>query len=66
MRGGPALSALLLFPTSVSTDTAGNVWWADRGNHLIRMVNVTTNITSTIVGVSGQHGYNGDGTLPIA
>jgi sugar lactone lactonase YvrE len=48
--GGPATSAMLNEPRDVAADSKGNIYIADTGNHVIRMVNPNGNI-STIVGV---------------
>ena len=56
--GGPAASALLNAPESVSADSAGNIFIADRGNFRIR--EVSNGIISTFAG-NGVSGYRGDG-----
>jgi sugar lactone lactonase YvrE len=60
-NGGPALNAKLRQPTSIAIDSAGNLYFADSPNDVIRKVDVTGNI-STIAG-TGSHGYSGDGGL---
>ena len=67
--GGPATEAKLNTPTSVAIDGAGNLYIADKGNNLIREVNTTTGIITTVVGgahaSSGSDGL-GDGGLATA
>ena len=61
--GGPAVGARLRSPHGVAVDGAGNVYFADRGNHRIRKVNASGIIT-TIAG-TGVHGLGGDGGLAV-
>ena len=58
--GGAANEALLSYPTSVATDSAGNVYVADRGNHRVRKIDAATGVISTLAGTGGD-GYGGDG-----
>jgi len=48
--GGPAVNALLDYPSGVSVDSAGNLYIADTLNFAIRKVDVNTKNISTIVG----------------
>ncbi len=57
--GGPATSAALNSPAGVAVDAAGNVYIADRGNHVVRRVSASGTI-ATIAG-RGSQGYSGDG-----
>jgi len=57
--GGPATSALCSFPVKVAADGAGNIYFADNANHVIRKVDAAGIIT-TIAG-NGTPGYSGDG-----
>jgi len=59
--GGPATSAALDFPTGVSVDGAGNIYFADRSNDRIRKVN-TSGIISTVAG-NGLASFAGDGRV---
>jgi hypothetical protein len=45
---GPASDAMLNYPWAVTCDSAGNVYIADHGNNVIRKVNGSNNIISTI------------------
>ena len=56
--GGPATSAMLIFPWGVAVDTAGNLFITDRNNHRIRKVD-TTGTIRTVAG-TGTQGFSGD------
>ena len=62
--GGPATEAQLDNPTDVASDSAGNLYVADRGNSRIRRVDPSGKIT-TIAG-TGVRRYSGDGGLAAA
>jgi len=49
-------------PQSVATDTLGNVYVADTGNHTIRKID-PMGVVTTIAGVAGVSGFS-PGTLP--
>jgi len=57
--GGPATLAKISLPNDVYVDAAGNVYFAEYINNVIRKVN-TSGIISTIAGTS-VGGYSGDG-----
>jgi trimeric autotransporter adhesin len=57
--GGAATSASLCDPTGVAVDGAGNVYIADAGHHIVRVVNLEGAI-STFAG-TGMIGRSGDG-----
>ena len=57
-NGGAATAAKLNQPYSVSTDVNGNVYIADQGNNVIRIVG-TSGIINTYAG-NDTAGYNGD------
>jgi len=50
------------FPSGIATDSAGNVYVADTGNHTIRKI-TPAGAVSTVVGVAGQAGF-APGALP--
>ena len=52
--GGPATSALLEYPQSVTVDNSGNVWVGDSDNNLIRVIN-SKGVINTVI-----HGYAAD------
>ena len=63
--GGPAASAQLNFPTSLTLDASGNLFIADRRNHRIRKIS-SSGIISTVAGAGGeldcrQENFGGDG-----
>jgi hypothetical protein len=60
--GGPATSALLYNPTYTTTDSAGNLYFTDTGNDVVREINAATGVITTIAGTHGQSGADsGDG-----
>ncbi len=63
LESGTALSSQLYLPKTVALDGAGNLYIADTGNHRIRKVTRTGQI-STVAG-NGQLGSGGDGGLAI-
>jgi hypothetical protein len=56
--GGYAAAAMLNFPFGIAVDNPGNVYIADQGNDVVRMVDTAGKI-STIAG-TGTAGYSGD------
>jgi len=58
--GGPATSACLRQPRDVAADSAGNLFVADTGTNVIRRVDATTGIITTVAG-NATAGYSGDG-----
>ena len=56
---GPATKAQLNLPYGLAVDKEGNLYIADYGNNLVRMVGPDGTIT-TVAG-SGAEGYQGDG-----
>jgi streptogramin lyase len=58
--GGPAIKAELNEPYEVRFDRAGNLYFVERLNHLVRRVDRKTQIISTVAG-TGTAGFSGDG-----
>ncbi|EAY28086.1 NHL domain-containing protein [Microscilla marina] len=58
--GGPATAAMLDYPTGITVDAAGNVYFADGSNDVVRKIDATTHVISTIAG-NGNRGFAGDG-----
>jgi streptogramin lyase len=58
--GGPATEARLNEPYEVRFDSAGNMFFVEMQNHLVRRVDAETGVISTIAG-TGKAGYGGDG-----
>ncbi len=48
--GGPAATATVSSPASVALDGAGNLYIADSGNNVIRMISVANGVISTVAG----------------
>lgn len=61
---GPATSALLNNPTGFAVDGAGNIYIADAGNLVVRMVD-SFGVISTIAG-NNKIGFSGDGGPAIS
>jgi streptogramin lyase len=58
--GGSALQATLNMPHEIQFDRAGNLYIAERDNHVIRKVDGKSRIISTVAG-TGVAGFSGDG-----
>jgi Big-like domain-containing protein len=48
--GGPAANSTVSSPGSVALDGAGNLYIADSGNNVIRMISVATGVITTVAG----------------
>jgi streptogramin lyase len=58
--GGPAVDASLNMPHEVRFDAKGDMYIAERDNHVIRKVDMKTGVISTVAG-TGIPGFAGDG-----
>jgi streptogramin lyase len=58
--GGPAVEASLKAPHELVFDKKGDLYFAERDNHVIRKVDMKTGIISTAAGISTP-GFSGDG-----
>ncbi len=58
--GGPATGATFNQPYSLQVDAKGDVYVVDRLNYVIRRIDASTGIISTVAG-TGEIGYSGDG-----
>jgi len=58
--GGPAKNAQLNTPHEVRFDSKGNIYIAERDNHVVRFVDMKTHIISTAAGTN-MAGFSGDG-----
>ncbi|HXB12324.1 MAG TPA: T9SS type A sorting domain-containing protein [Bacteroidia bacterium] len=59
--GGPATAAEIWYPYGMATDKAGNLYFADEANNVIRKIN-TAGIISSVAGYNAfGAGYSGDG-----
>ena len=62
--GGPAIDAEVKDPHGMLIDENGNIYVADRANHVIRLIDAATGNISTVAG-TGVGGYSGDNGLAI-
>jgi sugar lactone lactonase YvrE len=58
--GGPATEASLAAPHELAFDARGDLYIAERDNHVIRKVDMKTGVISTVAG-TGAAGFAGDG-----
>src|ERR1700676_3714529 len=58
--GGPAKDAFLNMPHELRFDAKGDIYIAERDNHVIRKIDMKTGIISTVAG-TGTAGFGGDG-----
>jgi len=58
--GGPAIEASLAAPHELVFDAKGDLYIAERDNHVIRKIDMRTGVISTAVG-TGAAGFSGDG-----
>ncbi|HEX4773046.1 MAG TPA: hypothetical protein VH351_19590 [Bryobacteraceae bacterium] len=61
-NGGPAVDAVLNAPSGLALDSAGNLYIADAGNNLVRVI--TAGVISVVAG-NGAPAYSGDGGAAI-
>ncbi len=62
--GLSSTAATLAFPTGLTLDASGNLYFADTANHRIRRIDATTGAITTVVG-NGTQTFSGD-TLTAA
>lgn len=62
--GGPARQAKLSGPKGIAVDPGNAIYIVDTENHAIRMVDLKTNLISSIIGSTGKKGFDGDGENP--
>jgi sugar lactone lactonase YvrE len=58
--GGPAREATLNEPYEIRFDKAGNMYWVEMQNHIVRRIDRRTGVVSTVAG-TGTPGFSGDG-----
>jgi sugar lactone lactonase YvrE len=63
--GGPAVDALLSYPAGLTYDGAGHLIVLDSGNDVLRQIDLTANIITTIAG-DHVRGFGGDGGAATA
>jgi sugar lactone lactonase YvrE len=59
--GGLATEAMISNPAGIIIDGAGNLYFADSGNHAIRRIDAVSGWITTVAGVPTEQGYSGDG-----
>lgn len=64
-RDGPLSIAQFKYPRGISFDSDGNLYVGDNGNQCIRMINTTTNMVETMIGIPEQRGFK-DGSNDVA
>ena len=64
--GGPATQAEINGPSGLALDGAGNLYFVDSANDVIRRVDAVSGVISTVAGMGGAQGYSGDGGLPTS
>ena len=58
--GGPATAAALNMPHEIRFDARGNLFVAERDNHVVRRIDRSTGVITTVAG-TGAAGFGGDG-----
>src|ERR1041385_4168905 len=58
--GGPAATAQLNTPHELRFDSKGNIYIAERDNHVVRFIDMKSKTISTAAG-TGERGFSGDG-----
>ena len=59
--GGPATAATFSYPTGIAFDSAGNMYVADSGNNVIRMIDNSAAHNVTTYAFNGLPTFGGDG-----
>jgi sugar lactone lactonase YvrE len=57
---GLATAALISGPSALVLDGAGNLYFADTGNDVVRRISATTGVITSVAGIGTQHGYSGN------
>jgi large repetitive protein len=59
--GGAATAAMISAPGGLALDGAGNLYFADTSNQVVRRVDAVSGVITTVAGTPGVQGYGGDG-----
>ncbi|WP_263359897.1 FG-GAP-like repeat-containing protein [Acidicapsa ligni] len=63
--GGPAINASFVSPSGVAVDSSGNLYIADTFSNVVRLVNASSGVITTVAGKASLEnytgGYTGDG-----
>jgi DNA-binding beta-propeller fold protein YncE len=63
-QDGTGSSASFFRPLGITVDGSGNVYVADTGNHVVRQIDLTTGLISTIAG-RATPGFDADGEVAV-
>jgi sugar lactone lactonase YvrE len=58
--GGTGSEAQINYPEDVEVGPDGNLYFADANNNRVRMIDLSTDVITTVAG-TGERGYSGDG-----
>ncbi len=56
-----ATQTMINTPAGLVMDGAGNLYFADAGNHIVRRIDAFSGVITTVAGTPGVQGYSGDG-----
>lgn len=62
----PSSLAQVNAPAGITLDGAGNIYFADSGNNVVRRIDARTGIITTVAGTPGVQGYSGDNAAATA
>ena len=64
--GAVGTAGMISDPAGIAIDGAGDIYFADTGNHVIRRIDAITGFLSTVAGTGTVQGYTGDNHLATA
>ncbi len=64
-NGGPATAAQINYPSALTVDGSGNIYFTDGDNNVVRKVS-SSGIITTVAGSGAMPGYSGDGGPAIS
>jgi large repetitive protein len=62
----PAKLAMINAPTGLVLDGAGDLYFADTGNHIVRRIDAVTGVITTVAGTPAVQGYSGNSAAATA